>query len=305
MRTLLAAALLLSTAPAMAQTRPPLVTQEFETIYSDTQRDRDEAISRRFVQGLLAPSVSFEDQYAKWKNPVCPNVYGMSASSKYVLERRIRSVAQEIGAPINRNDPCTPNITVIVTPDPQASLDSIAAHAPYLVIGGKKRQLTVTQPIQSWYTTYRRDFNGLAALDLTWEDAETAGGGPTGGTGNEAPRVTAQGNRLSTGVSPEMAGVVVLVDIKAITGMTLGTLGDYLALLALAPAPVTGRCQEAPSIANLMAKGCATDVKSTQLTGVDIAMLTGLYQTPEKPEMIQKQRIVGAMRRTLETQFGR
>jgi len=102
-----------------------------------------------------------------------------------------------------------------------------------------------------------------------------------------------------------MAGVVVIVDSKAIMGMTLGTLGDYFALLSLSQAPVTGRCQEAPSIANLMVASCNRDVKTASLSNVDVALLTGLYQTPEKPEMIQKQRIIGAMRRSLEAQSSR
>ena len=38
---------------------------------------------------------------------------------------------------------------------------------------------------------------------------------------------------------------------------------------------------------------------------VDIALLTGLYQVPDQPELLQKQRIVGAMRRSLEQQFGK
>ena len=36
----------------------------------------------------------------------------------------------------------------------------------------------------------------------------------------------------------------------------------------------------------------------------DIALLTALYQVPDIPEKLQKQRIVGAMRRSLEQQFG-
>jgi hypothetical protein len=330
MRIQIVSLLLLTSAAALAQP-----ATQFETVYSDAQRERDQDLSRRFVQGLLAPSYSFEDQYAKWKRPVCPNVYGMSAVAKFMIERRIREVAQQVGAPVDRADPCTPNITIVVTPEPQASLDSIAASAPYLVMGGKKRQLTVTQPIQSWYTTYRRDYGGLAQLDLPWEDGATASVGDTGGlvTGSntsfmdmaetgvnagpamsslmqgslesDLPRVHAQGGRLGTGVSPEMAGVVVIVDAKAIMGMTLGALGDYFALLSLSQAPVTGRCQEAPSIANLMVASCNRDVKTASLSNVDVALLTGLYHTPEKPEMIQKQRIIGAMRRSLESQSRR
>ena len=336
----LSLALLLSAAaivPVLAQPARPPITPGVESVYSDAQRAADQDLSRRFVEGVLAPGYSFENQYAKWTRPVCPNVVGMSAMSKYLLERRIREVAQEVGAPVDRSDPCTPNVTIFVTPEPQTMLNSIATTAPYLVIGGKKRQLTVTQPIQSWYTTFRRDFSGLAQLDLPWEDAATAGGNTSGlttslvatdtsvgvdggivsgGTGgmNVAmnnnleggiPRVRAQGTRLSTGITSEMAGVLVIVDSKAIMGMQLGTLGDYFALLALAQSPVTGRCQEAPSIANLMAQGCAADVKTSALSNVDLALLSGLYQTPEKPEMIQRQRIIGAMRRTLEAQATR
>lgn len=331
MRSMILAALVLGPIAAFAQTA---ATPEFETVYSDAQRAADQDLSRRFIQGVLAPGYSFEDQYAKWMRPVCSNVLGMSAIAKYMIERRIKDVAQQVGAPVDRQDPCTPNVTIIVTPQPQATLDSIAAAAPYLVIGGKHRQLTITQPIQSWYTTFRRDFSGLAQLDLPWEDAATASAGSDGiaaglvatdaSAGTDAgttgsslggmnvsmpnsiegdiPRVRAQGTRLSSGVSPEMAGVVVIVDSKAIMGMSLGSLGDYFSFLALAPSPVTGRCQNAPTIANLMAQGCASDVKSSNLSNVDLAMLTGLYQTPVKPEMIQRQRIIGAMRRTLEAQ---
>jgi hypothetical protein len=121
----------------------------------------------------------------------------------------------------------------------------------------------------------------------------------------DLPKMRAQGGRLGTGVTTEMAGVVVIVDAKAIIGMTLGSLGDYVALLSLAQAPVTGHCQEAPSIANLMLASCSRDVKTASLSTVDVALLTGLYQTPEKPEMIQKQRVIGAMRRSLEAQYKR
>jgi hypothetical protein len=292
-------ALLFTTAAALAQ---PAAQTEFETVYSDAQRERDQDLSRRFVQGVLAPSTSFEDQYSKWNRPICPNVYGMSAMAKFMIEQRIRDVAHQVGAPIDRRDPCTPNITVVVTPEPQASLDSIAQAAPYLVVGGKKRQLTVTQPIQAWYTNFRRDYAGLAQLDLAWEDAATASPSDMTPLRSSPPRVNAQGGRLSTGVSSEMAGVVIIVDAKAIMGMTLGTLSDYFSLLALAPSPVTGKCQEVPSITNLMAN-CNADIKSASLSNVDLALLIGLYQTPEKPEMIQKQRIIGAMRRSLEAQL--
>jgi len=340
MRSLSLAALLAAAAgsTALAQPAPPPLSPNVETVYSDAQRAADQDLSRRFVQSLLQPPTSFDGQYAKWTRPVCVNVYGLSALSKYMVERRIREVASQVGAPVDRADPCTPNVTIAFSEDPQGTLDSVAKVAPFLVVGGKKRQLTITQPIQAWYTTFRRDFSGLAQLDLNWEDAATAGAGEaaqglasltppsgdasigvatdgadaagvagmatmqaSGSIERDVPRVRAQGTRLSTGITPEMAAVLIIVDAKAIMGMPLASLSDYLALVALAQAPATGRCQDAPSIANLMAN-CASDLKTASLSNVDIALLTGLYQTPLKPEMIQRQRIIGAMRRTLEAQ---
>ena len=320
--------MLAAAAPALAQP----VSTNVETVYSDAQRAADQDLARRFVGSLLAPSASFENQYAKWTRPVGGNVYGLSAMSKVMIERRIRDVAAQVGAPVDRADGCIPNVTIAFSPEPQATLTSVAQAAPFLVTGGKKRQLTVTQPVQSWYTTFRRDFSGLAQLDLNWEDAATAGGveaagsvgaltpatgdstimsnmgessaqanGNSGGIERDIPRVRSQGTRLSTGITPEMGAVLVIVDTKAIMGMPLGSLADYLALTVLSQAPATGRCQEAPSIANLMAN-CPGDVKTTSLSNVDIALLTGLYETPLKPEMIQRARIIGAMRRTLEAQ---
>jgi hypothetical protein len=100
-----------------------------------------------------------------------------------------------------------------------------------------------------------------------------------------------------------MAGAIIIVDAKAIMGKSLGELGDYFSLLALSQAPHTGRCQPAPSIANLMAAGCNADLRTTGLSDVDLAMLTGLYGTPLEPELIQKARLIGNMRKALEADF--
>jgi len=97
----------------------------------------------------------------------------------------------------------------------------------------------------------------------------------------------------------------VLVDAGAITGLTLGSLGDYLSLMALAQTPATGRCQPAPSITNLFLKDCEADFHTTSLSEVDMAMLTALYQTPVEPEKLQQQRLIRNTRRNLEGENGK
>ena len=97
-----------------------------------------------------------------------------------------------------------------------------------------------------------------------------------------------------------MGAATILVDAEAIKGLTLGELGDYLALMALAQTPATGRCQPAPSIANLFLKECDADLRTDGLSDADMAMLLSLYQTPDEPEKLQMVRLIGNMRRSLE-----
>jgi hypothetical protein len=106
--------------------------------------------------------------------------------------------------------------------------------------------------------------------------------------------------QLLTGIQPEMNIALVIADSAAIRGVALGPLADYLALLGLMQASVTGQCQPAPSIANLFLTSCESDFRTTGLSNADLALLTGLYQTPDEPERLQKVRIINHMRKNLQ-----
>jgi hypothetical protein len=293
MKTILAFTFLACAATlARAQPQEP---GEPETVYSDAQRQIDLDHSRRVVETMLAPSFSIDGQYARWKQPVCPHVYGLTPVAAYIVERRIKDVAAQVGAPVDRRDPCIPNIGIIFSAQPQASLTSIATARPFLVQGGSQKP-EMRYPVQAWYATFKTDYDGFKTIDIPWEITEPWRDAP--------PQVAANVSRLHTGQTAEMAAATVLVDSKAVTGMTLGEIGDYLALMTLAQASQYGACQPMATIANLMLKGCDPADVTRDLSHVDIALLTALYQVPDIPEKLQKQRIVGAMRRSLERQFG-
>lgn len=289
MRRLLPILFLLAAATgAQAQ---PQVTLPVETVTSQAQRAKDEETAFKAVQSLLAQSASMENQYARWKEPVCPHVYGLTPVASYVIEHRIKEIAAQVGAPVDRNDPCVPNIGIIVTADPQKSFDSLSRRAPWLLTSGGKRD-KVEYPVEVWYAGLLRDYNGKASLDESWEDAGLDG----------PPYVPAQLSRLSTGQTAEMGAATVLVNTNAILGMSLGSLADYIALQTLAQAQAKGRCQDIPSIANLMLSNCNAADHVDQLSDIDLALLTGLYAAPERPELLQRPRIVGAMKRALDAQ---
>ena len=286
----------LAQTPASAPVPAPFVQGAPETVYSDAQRERDKAVARRFVQSVLRPSYNLDGQFSRWKQPLCVHVVGISPVAAHVIEQRIRDVAAQIGAPLDRNDPCIPNITVFVTPEPQTTLAALVANNHWL-FDSAHGELKLLYPVQAWYEGLYRDYNGHMHLDVPWEilypDCVT-------GPPNCPPGVPANTTRLRTGIQPEMGTATVLVDAAAITGMTLGSLGDYLALMTLAQVPATGRCQPAPSIANLFVKGCDADFHTTGLSEIDTAMLMALYKTPDQPEKLQMQRLMGNLQRDLE-----
>ena len=75
--------------------------------------------------------------------------------------------------------------------------------------------------------------------------------------------------------------------------------------MTLSQTPATGRCQPAPSIANLFLKDCDAEFHSGSLSEMDLALLTALYQTPDEPEKLQMQRIVSGMQHKLEGEGGK
>ena len=100
MKGLVLPLLLLTATAAIAQ---PQVIGPIESVTSEAQRAQDVA-ARRLVQSLLAESPSMEGQYAKWKVPVCPHVYGLTPVAAWLVEHRIKEIAQLVGAPVMATD---------------------------------------------------------------------------------------------------------------------------------------------------------------------------------------------------------
>lgn len=284
---------LMLTCAAAAQPAPlPFVQGEPETVYSDAQRKKDISAARWIVDNILRQSFSLDGQYARWTQPICPHVYGLTPIAAWQIEHRIKEIAQEIGAPVDHKDPCIANVGIIFTVDQQSTIRSIADKAPLLVQGGNQR-LAVKAPVQAWYATFVS--NGVDRyVDIPWEMMTPPLDGPP------QLRISgAEANRLATGIDTEMAAATILVDSKAVTGKTVGELADYLALMTLSQAGQYGQCLDTASITNLMLN-CGAENTAHALSHVDIALLKGLYQLPRSPQLLQKSRLMGIIRRSLE-----
>ena len=240
------------TLPGLAQTPEPLATPQgdVETVYSDAQRAKDDSTARDFIRTYLDPSYPADEQFALWKVKVCPRVWGMTPLASWTIEHRIKQVAQQVGAPVDWTDTCkTPNVLVIVSPEPQAALDSLADKVPILVAMRDILRLEIKYPIQSWYVPMIGDYNGKKILSIQSPDGS-------------APVYHTEGSRLENGLSLGFGMATIIIDAKAVTGLSLSTVADYAAMVGLSETVQRGVCHPVPTITNLFVKDCPAENQS-------------------------------------------
>ena len=237
---------------------------------------RTERALERFIIAHAAPS-PFLDKIARWKTGICPLTVGLPDRFDQYISQRILRFAVMADAPRAPDDrPCRPNILVLATPQPQAILDFIRTKRPALqgfhYRSQAERIATMRLPVQAWYSTATEDFRGFIVADLP---SRALGYGVMGG---DFPSLYVSGSRAGDGLKSEFTTAVIIVDARKIGGQEVGPLADYIAMLALSQGKAYDTCQDVPTINNLMASGCAADLKPSALTDIDATYLRGLYK---------------------------
>ncbi|MDB5739664.1 MAG: hypothetical protein JWP16_704, partial [Alphaproteobacteria bacterium] len=206
---------------------------------------------------------------------------------------------------------CKTNIEIIFTTVPQKLLDNIRKRqSEYLGYVDSTAQLdalaTVTHPIQAWYMTQTKDLRGQAEVDsakgagmeITIPDIYEPGRFMTMVMPNAHARAVS-GSRLGDGTRSAFFNVIVVANPNALVEYEIGSLADYIAMLALAQIPSLDACQQLPSIMGLLAKDC--ERKAAALTDTDIAYLRGLYSMSlDRTLGIQQSEMAFQMEKSLE-----
>ena len=108
------------------------------------------------------------------------------------------------------------------------------------------------------------------------------------------------GSRLGNPHGSGFYNVLIVAEPAKLTDYEVGTLADYITMLALSQPASLDSCQELPSISNLLAKGC--DTASRKITDGDLAYLQGLYKVPTGSGFsAQRNTIRYEMKKTLVT----
>lgn len=285
------AAIVLVSAPASAQPAP-LAPLESVTV---TATKPSQVAIASFVETRTAPT-RMTGKVARWKTPICPQTLGLGDKFAKYLTQRIRDVAAAVGAPVDADPACKPNIEVAFTTTPQALLDNIRKHEPvYLGYHDTADQAdilaTVTHPMQAWYTTATEDTRGNPQVDggraggltITYIPPPiSTGSGIVPQAGFQTlnlPAANARsvtGNRLGDGLSSDFFNVLIVAEPAKLLEHEVGSLADYAAMLALSQPSSLDSCQEMASISNLLVAGCTSAAE--HITDGDLAYLRALYK---------------------------
>jgi len=266
-----------------------------------------------FVQTLSKPAY-LTGKMGRWENGICPNTAGLAPRYAAFISQRIRALADEVHAPVDRDAKCRANIEIAFTTTPQDLLDTVRKkHRMYLGYHSGPAQADkmaiVTRPIQAWYLTGTKDLDGKVEVDsssaiptdlVTAVQQDIMHGGTGISTTNGTHKVT--GGRLKDGVRTVFKNVIIAADPTKLTEYEVGTLADYIGLLALSQLNSLDVCQQQlPSIINLLAKDCAG--APSQLSEGDLGFLRGLYSMSADGNLkVQQDGIAYQMKRDFKNQ---
>ena len=282
-----------------------------------------ETVITHYIEKRVAPT-RMVNKMARWHRPICPLTAGLGDKYAKYLTQRIRDVAAAVGAPVSADPGCKPNIEVVFTTTPQAFMDGVRKTGPaflgYHDSNSQADQMAkVRYPIQAWYATESLDSDGSAQVD----SGQCAGAGTTmnafmiaetpgyGGGGvvpitlnlGCARMMHGTGSRLNNGYDSGFYNILIVAEPAKLYDYEIGSLADYVTMLALSQPPALETCQDLPSISNLLAKGCSTAV--AKITDGDLAFLKGLYRVPTGYGLeAQQDQIRYQMEKTLVTDKG-
>lgn len=250
-------------ATSVAQSPPP--AEAGTEIVVTGNRDMEGEV-RDFV-GALTTATS--GQLARFENAICPFAVGVSARHAQTLATRIRRIAEAVGMDAAKAG-CTPNVLVVVTGDKTAFIDALLKkHPDYfgsLTDRAVRRLARSPGPAAVWHVNGpERDADGEEMSD--------------GSDGAYVNRTTRAGSRMTAATRPQFGAAAVVVEARALEGLTTIQLADYAAMRAFARGDPSKLPGTAPTILKVLETPMGEPAPIT-LTAWDLAFLRSLYSAP-------------------------
>lgn len=258
--------------PTAASGRQEIAASSQEIVIHG-RRLPDAEVIKQFV-GRVATPVG--GQLGVFRGSICPNVLGMADADAAKVLARMRAVSRAAKV-LMAGGGCQPNLTLIVAADGRAFMHDVALTRPEslksLTPAQRERLLTDPGPAWAWRVIgeLTEDGNSNAAND----PALIMGGGSLGGsmTGMH----TRGGSIIKLQVRQDVSDAYVVIDEKALDGVSAVQLADYTMMRAVAGAyPAVPRDADG-SILSLFRPGVE---RAASLSYLDLAFLTTVYELP-------------------------
>jgi hypothetical protein len=270
LKSCLLAGAMLAAAPAVAQEAPPS-SEPSEIVVTGT-KDMDRQV-RDFVGALTAAPP--QGQLSRFESSVCPAAVGLSPTQRRAVEERMRRVAAAAGLKVGKPG-CVVNILVFVTDDKRAFLETL----------NKKYSQYFGEMSDSAVHRLAHSPGGSAAWQINGPPISASGGelGQSGDPGAEyyVNRTTAAASHIVPAVRPQFDGAAVVIEKRALVGLTTTQLADYAAMRTFArtdPARLPG--EGPPTILKVLDAPIGSPIPTT-LTEWDLSFLRALYATTNK-----------------------
>ena len=301
-----AALALVAAAPAAAQTAPQPAGESTPVEPLVVTAPTREVISE-FVRNISAPTR--ERKLARWNKTICPATLGLQRRYAEYLNDRLAAAAMQAGVKVGKPG-CSPDLLIIVTADPKALLDQMAAeHGDFFAVntfahdrtsagGGQDFAafLASPEPVRWWHVSATVSAEGRplgSSANTIRVTSATADGKGFGSP--PALRVTSP-SRLRDTVREDFQHALLIVDAGQARGVSYQALSDYVAMAALAQLDPRADTAGVPTILNLFKADAAS--RPDGLTDWDRAYLRGLYGArADAPDLrSQRGRILSTMR---------
>jgi hypothetical protein len=268
---------ILSTSLEAAPTDPQL-----DTITVETKRQLEHQVDQ-FVQTVVVHHSG--EALARWDTAVCPLVAGLSKEQGEFVLQRLSVAAKNAGAPL-APEKCAANFLVLVTSHAdQLFKDLKQKHPGWFDTnhggGGLRHFMATERPVRVWYNS---------------EDAGDPGGPadtnrPTGiaapiviaGSDNGDNGASVSGaydmpnSRLTLTTQKNISRVIIVIDSAQMSGVKMGQMADYAAVVGLAEINLDRTVDSAPSILRLFSD--RAEAPADGMSPWDQALLKSLYST--------------------------
>lgn len=171
---------------------------------------------------------------ARWFDPICPRAIGLSKQHAAIVEKQIRRIVREVGAPLAKAG-CSANFAVAFTDGPEQVVRHIASAGTELPPAVARELKTGEAPVRWWYNTEFRSRDGVSAGDVPMPGAFVEASNymplPSGQSGNLS---LYSSSLVSTQVVRAIHSATVIVDVQRAEGVPLKSVVDYAAMVGLA-----------------------------------------------------------------------